>query len=192
MSRGFAGEVGIRVRTISGIEEARLIHLAAAYAAGVGGQAAVVIDIGGGSVELTLGTAARMQLGGSFKIGVIRLTERFVTSDPITADEEKRVERYVRRQTATHIRALKSRGFHRVIGTSGTIAALGALAVRDGGDLRNRRVSAKAFRRVRRSLTDTTLEDRLALPGLTRDAPTSRWPAPCCSTPCSAPWAPPS
>jgi exopolyphosphatase/guanosine-5'-triphosphate,3'-diphosphate pyrophosphatase len=159
-------EVGIRVRTISGTEEARLIHLAAAYAAGVGGQAAVVIDIGGGSVELTLGTAARMQLGGSFKIGVIRLTERFITSDPITTDEEKRVERYVRRQTSSHIRALKARGFHRVIGTSGTIAALGTLAVRDGGDLRNRRVSAKAFRRLRRSLTDTTLEDRLALPGL--------------------------
>lgn len=158
-------DVGIRVRIISGGEEARLIHLAAAYAAGVGGRPSVVIDIGGGSVELTLGTAARMQLGGSFKIGVIRLTERFVTSDPLSPQDERSIERYVRRQTSTHIRAIHKRGFQRVIGTSGTIQALGALATKDD-DLRNRRVSAKALRRVRRTLTAMTLEERLALPGL--------------------------
>lgn len=159
-------DVGIRVRVISGIEEARLIHLAAAYAAGVGGRPSVVIDIGGGSVELTLGTAARMQLGGSFKIGVIRLTERFVTSDPLSRDDERRVERYVRRQTSVLSRAIKKRGFHRVVGTSGTILSLGALATKTGGDLRNRRVSSKALRRVRRALTEMTLEERLAMPGL--------------------------
>ena len=39
---------------------------------------AVVIDIGGGSVEITLGTGQQVQYARSFKIGVIRLTERFV------------------------------------------------------------------------------------------------------------------
>lgn len=159
-------QVGIRVRIISGMEEARLIHLAAAYASGVGGQAAVVVDIGGGSVEITLGTAARMQVGRSFKIGVIRLTERFVKSDPLSRDDEARIERYVRRQTNVHIRALKARGFRRVIGTSGTIHALGALATGTTGDLRNRRVTTKQLRRLRRSLTAMTLQERLAMPGL--------------------------
>ena len=65
-------------RVISGTEEARLIHLAAAYGVDLGGGRGVVIDIGGGSIEITLGTAERAQLGTSFKIGVIRLTERFV------------------------------------------------------------------------------------------------------------------
>jgi exopolyphosphatase/guanosine-5'-triphosphate,3'-diphosphate pyrophosphatase len=159
-------DVGIRVRIISGAEEARLIHLAAAYAAGVGGRTSVVIDIGGGSVEITQGTAARMQLGRSFKIGVIRLTERFVTTDPLSKDDERKVERFVRRQTAAHLQAIRKRGFHRVIGTSGTILALGALAAKDGSDLRNRRISTKAVRRVRRTLTSMTIEERLALPGL--------------------------
>ncbi len=162
-------DLGIRVRVISGKEEARLIHLAAAYAAGVGGHPAVVVDIGGGSVEITLGTAARMQVGESFKVGVIRLTERFVTSDPLSRTDERRMVRHIRRQTAGHLKALRTRGFQRVIGTSGTIHALGALAserVRDGGDLRNRRITAKAFGRVRRQLTSLTLEERLALPGL--------------------------
>jgi len=159
-------DVGIRVRIISGMEEARLIHLAAAYAAGVGGRPSVVIDIGGGSVEVTLGTAARMRLGGSFKVGVIRLTERFVTTDPLSDDDEARVERYVRRQTSAFLREIRTRGFHRVIGTSGTIHALGALATQDGGDLRNRRLSAKILHRLRETLTRMTLEERLALPGL--------------------------
>ena len=159
-------DVGIRIRIISGNEEARLIHRAAAYAAGVGGRPSVVIDIGGGSVELTLGTAARMQIGGSFKIGVIRLTERFVASDPLSDEDERRIVRYVRRQTSVLVRAIRKRGFHRVVGTSGTIQALGLLATRDGGDLRNRRINAKLFRRVRRALTATTLQQRLAMPGL--------------------------
>ena len=60
-------DVGLHVRVISGTEEARLIHLAAAYAVGRRHAApAVVIDIGGGSTEITLGTArahaARPQL----------------------------------------------------------------------------------------------------------------------------------
>ncbi len=72
-------QTGIRIRVISGTEEARLIHLAAGYGVDIGGTPAVVVDIGGGSVEITLGTATHLTQGRSFKVGVIRLTERFVT-----------------------------------------------------------------------------------------------------------------
>src|SRR5205823_14512463 len=44
-----AQETGIRARVISGTEEARLIHVAAAYGVGVAGEVASVVDIGGGS-----------------------------------------------------------------------------------------------------------------------------------------------
>ena len=71
-------ETGIRPRVITGAEEARLIHQAAVYGVDVGSGRAVVIDIGGGSVEITLGNATAIQAARSFKIGVIRLTERFV------------------------------------------------------------------------------------------------------------------
>src|SRR6185369_16042745 len=76
-------DIGIRVRVISGTEEARLIHHAALYAVGGGPAPAIVIDVGGGSTEITLGTAARMQIGRSFKLGAIRLTERYAKSDPL-------------------------------------------------------------------------------------------------------------
>ena len=158
-------EVGIRVRIISGLEEARLIHLAAAYALGVGRRASVVIDIGGGSTEITLGTAARMQLGRSFKLGVIRLTERFARTDPLSDGDVRRIVRHVRREAGAHLRQIRQRGFHRVIGTSGTILSLGAMAAerRLPEEVRSVRVSTKALHRTRERLTALTLEQRLKL-----------------------------
>ena len=62
-------------------------------------------------------------------------------------------------------------GFDRVVGTSGTILSVGAIAAAErdrtpGGTLRNRRVSAKQLHRVRKALTGVALEQRLKVPGL--------------------------
>lgn len=161
---------GIKIRVISGTEEARLIHLAAGYGVNVGGSTAVVIDIGGGSVEVTLGTATQLTLGKSFKTGVIRLTERFVKSDPLSGRDERRLTKHINREMGTYLDQVAMRGFDRVIGTSGTILSLGALASSESGerpeDLRNRRVPAKALRKLRKRLTAFNIEERLAIPGL--------------------------
>src|SRR5690606_38330674 len=83
-----ASHTGIRARVISGPEEARLIHLAAAYGTAFTGGT-VVIDIGGGSVEITYGSNDEPDVSQSFKIGVIRLSERFVRSDPLDPRDER-------------------------------------------------------------------------------------------------------
>ena len=162
---------GIRVRVISGTEEARLIHRAAVYGVDVSGSSAVVVDIGGGSVELTRGTVSQVQVAHSAKIGVIRLTEQFVRSDPITQRDMRRMTKYISEEIAEPIEHITALGFDRVIGTSGTILSLGALAVSDGlavgsDDLRNRRISAKQIRHLRHEITDLALTDRLRIPGL--------------------------
>jgi exopolyphosphatase / guanosine-5'-triphosphate,3'-diphosphate pyrophosphatase len=161
---------GIKIRVISGTEEARLIHLAAGYGVDIGKSTGVVIDIGGGSVEVTLGPATHLTLGQSFKVGVIRLTERFVKSDPLSGRDERRLTKHLNREMGGYLDQVVSRGFDRVIGTSGTILSLGALASSDGGapieELRNRRVSAKALHKLRKRLTSISLEERLAIPGL--------------------------
>lgn len=162
-------ELGLTVRIITGREEARLIHQAATYAAGTGKSTAAVIDIGGGSVEITRGTAARMASGRSFKIGVIRLTERFVNTDPLSEDDERRMVRHIRRETLPYLKDLRARAGVRIIGTSGTVHALAGLALgasKDAEALRNRRIPAEAFSRVRRQLTRMSQAERLALPGL--------------------------
>jgi exopolyphosphatase/guanosine-5'-triphosphate,3'-diphosphate pyrophosphatase len=164
-------QTGIRPRVISGPEEARLIHMAAAYGTDLGGGKAVVVDIGGGSVEVTLGGAAKAQLARSFKLGVIRLTERFVKSDPVSARDERRLVRHVEEEAGTYLAQLRRRGFQRVIGTSGTILSLGGLAAaqepgREVGDLRGLRVTAKLFHKLRKALVDMDLQKRLTVPGL--------------------------
>src|SRR5206468_701377 len=96
-------QTGIRARVIAGTEEARLIHLAAAYGLGLSGEVAVVIDIGGGSVEITRGTGPAIDLGRSFKVGVIRLTERFVKSDPISSRDERKLVRHIETELDAHL-----------------------------------------------------------------------------------------
>ena len=164
-------QTGIRIRVISGTEEARLIHLAAGYGVDVGGSTAVVIDIGGGSVEVTLGTATHLTQGKSFKTGVIRLTERFIRTDPLSAHDERRLVKYLNREMGTYLEQIAKTGFDRVIGTSGTILSLGSLALteEEGAppeDLRNERVPAKALHRLRKRLVAADIEERLRMPGL--------------------------
>lgn len=161
-------DVGLHVRVISGTEEARLIHLAAAYAVDIRKRTAIVIDIGGGSTEITAGTSERVHTGRSFKLGVIRLTERFVKSDPLSGRDERHLVRRIRKEAGAYLNQLRKKRIARVIGTSGTILSLGALASgrHSNDELRNVRVSAKALKRQRKRLTSMTLEERLRLPNL--------------------------
>ncbi|MEQ1757604.1 MAG: Ppx/GppA phosphatase family protein [Vicinamibacterales bacterium] len=161
---------GIRASVIAGAEEARLIHLAAVYGVDVGTSRAVVIDIGGGSVEITLGTGSSAQFTRSFKLGVIRLTERFVKSDPLSERDEDRLTRHIVDEVGKYCDQLVAAGFDRVIGTSGTILSLGAMAAAVGtvapAEVRNLRVPTKQIRRLRKDMTRLALEERRTLPGM--------------------------
>jgi exopolyphosphatase / guanosine-5'-triphosphate,3'-diphosphate pyrophosphatase len=164
-------DTGIRPLVITGAEEARLIHQAAVYGVDVGSGRAVVIDVGGGSVEITLGTGTSIQLARSFKLGVIRLTQRYVRTDPLEARDERRMAKHIEAEIERHCDQILSIGFDRVIGTSGTILSLGALAATAARGapprhLRNLRVPAKQFRRLRKQVVDINLEDRLLIPGM--------------------------
>jgi len=162
-------KTGVRPRVISGTEEARLIHQAAAYGVGLSGEVGIVIDIGGGSVEITRGAGLTIDTGQSFKLGVIRLTERFVKSDPIAARDQRKLTRFIEGETRKFLNQIAKQGFDRVIGTSGTIQSIGAVALAERGEtttLRNRRISAKQIRRARKQLVARDLEERLRVPGL--------------------------
>jgi exopolyphosphatase/guanosine-5'-triphosphate,3'-diphosphate pyrophosphatase len=165
-----AEQTGIRPRVISGTEEARLIHLAAVYGVDVKRGKAVVIDIGGGSVEITCG-GERPQLAKSFKVGVIRLSERFVKTDPLSQRDLRRLVKHIQGETQAHVKAIVNAGYDRVIGTSGTILSLGTMAAHAmtgeaPEEIRNLRVPAKQIRRIREKATALPLADRLRIPGL--------------------------
>jgi exopolyphosphatase/guanosine-5'-triphosphate,3'-diphosphate pyrophosphatase len=161
---------GIRPRIITGTEEARLIHLAAVYGVDTP-RTSVVIDIGGGSVEITRGVGPEVQYARSFKIGVIRLTERFVSSDPLSGRDERKMIKHIASQVEQYLHRVVDAGYDRVIGTSGTILSIGTVSTAlDRGmvpaETRNLRVPAKSIRRFRKTVTELDLEQRLHLPGL--------------------------
>lgn len=169
--KAIVNQTGIRARIISGPEEARLIHLAAAYGLGLSDDVTVVVDIGGGSVEITQGTGSTLATGKSFKLGVIRLTERFVQSDPISEREERRMVRYIESALKDYLKEITAAGFDRVVGTSGSILSVGIIAAtKEDGEIpasvRNRRVSAKQMRRARKAICSAPLQKRLTIPGL--------------------------
>jgi exopolyphosphatase / guanosine-5'-triphosphate,3'-diphosphate pyrophosphatase len=164
-------QAGIRPRVLSGPEEARLIHRAAVYGVDLKSTSAVVIDIGGGSTEVTLGSVSGARLARSFKLGAIRLTERFVQSDPIAPADERKLVRYVTSEAGSFLKDLRARGFGRIIGTSGTILAIGSIALVDErvsgpGDLHHRTIPVRRIHQLRKTITRMDLEQRLRLPGL--------------------------
>ncbi|HTV03063.1 MAG TPA: Ppx/GppA phosphatase family protein [Luteitalea sp.] len=162
-------ETGIAARVITGGEEARLIHLAAGYNTEFTGPT-VVVDIGGGSVEITHGAGAEPELARSFKVGVIRLTERFLKSDPPSPRDVRRLVKQVEKEIGPYCDMIRSRGFVRVIGTSGTITSLGALALLQQGatvgDISNLRVPAKAIHKLRKTLVEMDQHERMQVEGL--------------------------
>jgi exopolyphosphatase/guanosine-5'-triphosphate,3'-diphosphate pyrophosphatase len=80
-------ELGIAVRVISGAEEAAYSFLAACGGLSLADRELLVIDIGGGSTEFIRGNAAGVSQAVSVDVGTVRLTERYLHSDPVTPDE---------------------------------------------------------------------------------------------------------
>ncbi|MSP38328.1 MAG: Ppx/GppA family phosphatase [Deltaproteobacteria bacterium] len=89
--------LGFEIRVISGDEEAAYSFLAVERGLSLIGEL-LVIDIGGGSTEFILGNSAGVTLAESVDIGSVRLTERFLHTDPVGADEIVSMNRAIDRQ----------------------------------------------------------------------------------------------
>lgn len=116
---------GVRVEVLSGIEEARLIGLAAARGCCAPNVSLVNVDIGGGSTEISLVRAGVPVAFHSVRLGAVGLTERFITSDPPKSRELRALREEVRGALERPARELRDAGWQRVTGTSGTIIAIG-------------------------------------------------------------------
>jgi exopolyphosphatase / guanosine-5'-triphosphate,3'-diphosphate pyrophosphatase len=163
---------GIRPRVISGVEEARLIHFAAVYGVDASSGTTVVIDVGGGSTEITHGTATEAHLAKSLTLGVLRLTDRFVRSDPLARNDERKMVKAIKAEVDEFARQVRTAGFDRVIATSGSAISLAQVAQSGRspftGDttVHHSRISAKQLHRARKQIVSLDMEARLELPGL--------------------------
>lgn len=128
-------EVGLSINLIAGTEEARRIYLGVLSGMEFHGQPHAVIDIGGGSTELLLGTGGPHRFLSSTKVGAVRLTARFVSTDPISDEEFTYLTAYVRGRMEPAVedlkRHLQPEETLQLVGTSGTIECVAALIAQD-------------------------------------------------------------
>jgi exopolyphosphatase/guanosine-5'-triphosphate,3'-diphosphate pyrophosphatase len=88
-------QLGLEVRVLSGDEEAAYSFLAVQRELRLGAEQLLVIDIGGGSTEFIWGDAGGIRRATSINVGSVRLTERFLRSDPVTEDECARMLTFI-------------------------------------------------------------------------------------------------
>lgn len=131
-------ELGIIVNLISGQEEARRIYLGVVSGMDLSDEPFIIIDIGGGSTELVLADNQKPRFLSSTKVGAVRLTQDFVTTDPITEKEFIALQAYIMGMLERPVDELKSNLNSEekpsLIGTSGTIETLAVIqAISDQG-----------------------------------------------------------
>jgi hypothetical protein len=80
----------VDIEVISGLEEARLIHLGVLQAVPVLDQRMILVDIGGGSTEVLVGERGETLAARSFKLGSVRLTDRFFPDGTISPDQKSK------------------------------------------------------------------------------------------------------
>ena len=117
-------EAGIEVEVIAGHEEARLIQLGVLQALPVYETPLLLCDIGGGSTELLLGLRGQVRSARSFKLGAIRVTQRFFPDGVTSQRSVDRARRFIRGTIVPFARETAAHGFEVAVGSSGTIENL--------------------------------------------------------------------
>src|ERR1700727_1941 len=115
---------GWNVEVISGLEEGRLIHLGVVtHEPGARGRC-LMIDLGGGSCEVTLSDGGRIKSMVSMPLGAVRLKEEFLRSDPPAKEDVARLKQFIDRELKRAEKKLGTPRVGLVIATSGTASAL--------------------------------------------------------------------
>lgn len=175
--RAIEQKAGVLVEILSGVEEARLIGLAASQGCTAKGLASLNIDIGGGSTEISIFRDCVPLSLLSIKLGAVRLTERFLGSDPPRAKEVNSLRSEIHAALERPARELREHHWNCVTGTSGTILAIGAALrtrLAGGSDKKNPKaqpvetvIGLKELTQLNASLAVMTAGERRSTAGLT-------------------------
>jgi exopolyphosphatase / guanosine-5'-triphosphate,3'-diphosphate pyrophosphatase len=119
---------GVGPRVIPAAEEGRLIYFAVKAALQLDEKPSLIVDIGGGSVQLVAADRDRLHRVASLPLGALRLTETMIEHDPPAEREIERLRRVIRRRVRVGLREFETRRFARLYGSSGAIHALAQVA----------------------------------------------------------------
>ncbi|MEX2549774.1 MAG: Ppx/GppA phosphatase family protein [Nitriliruptoraceae bacterium] len=158
------------VQVLDGLEEARLAYLGVRAAVAVRAEPVLVLDLGGGSLELAIGSGSQLDWSASTPLGASRLSA-LVTHDPPKRRELRAIRDAVdaaldplRDDVAAHSPAV-------TVAVGGTVRALGRVAAAEGGvwlpaTLNQLRMTAAELLPLRDRLTSTDVAARARIPGM--------------------------
>jgi exopolyphosphatase/guanosine-5'-triphosphate,3'-diphosphate pyrophosphatase len=162
---------GVAPRVIPSEEEGRLIHLAVQAALQLPDRPALIVDIGGGSVQLVHVNGPQLLKVVGVPLGALRLAETVVEHDPPSGDELEQLRRLARKQLRRALAELGDPAIDAVFGSSGSIHALAELAHlehhgRELPQLNRHAFGLDALGELARRLERMTQAERAALPGI--------------------------
>jgi exopolyphosphatase/guanosine-5'-triphosphate,3'-diphosphate pyrophosphatase len=160
---------GWRVEIISGYEEGRLIHLGVMSGTRTSARRVLLMDVGGGSGELTVSIDGEIRYMVSVPLGAVRLTQEFLRHDPPKQKELQRLREFIGEELGRVERRIVAMRPQIAIATSGTAAALASMVAASHkrsskGAIAS--VSSGTVQKLAERLSRLSLPKRVELPGL--------------------------
>jgi len=163
-------ETGIQVEVLSGEDEARMTFLAVRRWFGWSAGRLLVLDIGGGSLELASGVDEEPDVAVSLPLGAGRLTRTYLHNDPPTPDELRELRKHVRASIASVVGKIQRGGTPRIsVGSSKTLKQLARIAGAPSsseGLFVDRNLTLSSVKRLVNELSVIPVSERALIPGV--------------------------
>ena len=162
---------GVRVKVVTGQEEARLIYLGVRQSMDLTDRPTLLVDVGGGSVELIVGNRERLLHAVSLKLGAIRLKDLFLIKAPPAKAKLRAMHEVIEKEIRATLERFRQPEFDRIVISSGMAANLAEIIYleRTGGPIPQINLSTitlKEIRAVEQRLATSDVDTRLGIPGL--------------------------
>jgi len=169
---GIRDDTGTHIQVLSGRDEARLTFLAVRRWFGWSSGKVLMLDIGGGSLEIAGGVDEEPDVAISLPLGASRLTRDWFTTDPPSADEVRKLRKHVRAEIGRHAGQVMRDGQpDRAVATSKTfrqLARISGAAPSSEGFYVRRRLSHADLTKLADKLPAMSAAERAQLAGVSR------------------------
>ena len=162
-------ETNVEVDIISGEEESNLGFIGVLQGLDDTNNI-LVLDIGGGSTEFILGDESGIKYAKSENIGALRMTEKFLSTDPICENEFEDMSNFIEETISDTINILKEKNIRQIVGIGGTITSVSAinqeLETYSMEKIHGSKVNEKELDNILQNLKKMTLNDKKNIKGL--------------------------
>lgn len=166
-------QAGVKVRIISGEEEAELGHKGVMSEIQNPQESILVIDIGGGSTELIFGSKDKIDYSISISAGAVRMTEQFVTRNPISSKDVENMENRLNELFCEPLEYLNKKRIDRIVAIGGTATTTASIfhdmSIYDPGIVHNTVINLSFIDSTFKRLKDMTIHERWDVKGLQKE-----------------------